>query len=357
MKHILVYGMTNNPGGIETYLLSFFQRAQGKGVHLDFVSDFPAISGSEILESRGASLFFIPAKSKSLWGHLRGLWKILRQHKEYQTVYFNILDAGAAITMIVPFLLRRKIVVHSHNDNTEKLRLHKLCKPFLNFMAKGHAACSPMAGEYMFGAAGADCLVIPNAIDSEKYAFDDSLRQKKRRELGVEGRPVICHVGRISYQKNPMGLIDIFQEVHRQNPDAILLSVGGGELMEQFTDYIARKGLTDCVKRLGVRKDVPEILQAADVFLFPSLFEGLGIALLEAQAAGLPCVISDVIPKQAIVTDLVCSVSLDAPPEAWAKLVLDRIALPRRNTKSDIVSAGFDISCCEDFDRQLIALF
>ena len=356
MKRVLVYGMTDNPGGIETYLLNFFQRVQGKGVLLDFVSDFPAISGSDILERQGASLHFIPAKSKSLWGHLKGMWKILRQHKEYETVYFNILDAGAAVTMLVPFLLGRKIVVHSHNGSTDRIRLHKLCRPFLKIMTKGRVACSSLAAEYMFGDSKA-CLVIPNAIDGAKYAFHASVLQAKRQELGIENRPVICHVGRISRQKNPMGLIDIFEEVHRQRPETVLLSVGNGEWMEQFTDYIAKKNLADSVKCLGVRKDVAEILQASDVFLFPSLYEGLPISLLEAQAAGLSCVISDVISQQSIITDLVCPVSLNEPPQVWAERVLERMDLPRKNTLPDLIAAGYDISCCEEFDKQLIALF
>lgn len=357
MKHVLVYGMTDNPGGIETYLLNFFQRVQGNDIMLDFVSDFPAICGSEVLRKRGANLYFIPAKSKDLWGHLKGMWQILNQHKEYEAVYFNILDAGAAITMLPVFLLRRKIVVHSHNNDTDKARLHKLMKPLLNFMTKGRAACSESAAVYMFGERCGDCLVIPNAIDAKHYAYCEAMRQAKRKELGIQKHLVVCHVGRISMQKNPLRLIDIFEAVHQKCPEAILLSVGNGEMMDEYRAYIEQKGLKDAVMCLGVRKDIAEILQAADVFLFPSLYEGLGIAVLEAQAAGLPCVISDVIPRQASVTDLVQAVSLDTPAEQWAECVLEQAKMPRKNTFSDLVKAGFDVSCCVDFDKKLLELF
>lgn len=357
MKHVLVYGMTDNPGGIETYLLNFFQRVQGHGVMLDFVSDFAAVSGSNVLEQGGATIYRIPAKSKDLWGHLRGIWKILMEHREYTSVYFNILDAGAAVTMIPVFLAGRKIVVHSHNNDTEKKRLHKLCKPFLNLMASGRAACSEAAADYMFGKTAKNTLIVPNAIDAAKFAFSEEVRAEKRRALHLGNRPCICHVGRIAQQKNPFGLIDIFEAVHRKCPEAMLLSVGDGELMGEFRRYIADKGLNSAVICLGARNDVAELYSAADVFLFPSLYEGLGIVVLEAQAAGLPCVISDVIPKQAWITDLVCPVPLTAEPDVWADRVLMQLGQPRKDSYREIVAAGYDISCCSSFDEKLVDMF
>lgn len=357
MKHVLVYGMTDNPGGIETYLLNFYQRVQGSGVMLDYVSDFPSISGSEILTERGSKLYFIPAKSRDLKAHLMGMWRILHEHVEYEAVYFNILDAGAAVTMLPVFLAGRKIIVHSHNNDTEKMRLHKLCKPFLNIMASGRAACSESAAGYMFGKTAKNTLIIPNAIDAAKFAFSDEVREQKRQELSLGNRPCICHVGRIAPQKNPFGLIDIFEAVHRKCPEAVLLSVGDGDLMGEFRRYIADKGLESAVICLGARNDVAELYSAADVFLFPSLYEGLGIVVLEAQAAGLPCVISDVIPKQVVVTDLVCPVPLTAEPDMWADRIIERLSVKRRDTRAELIAAGYDISCCAEFDEKLIEQF
>lgn len=354
MKHILVYGMSDNPGGIETYLLNIFLRVQDKLVHMDFVSDFPAVAHSEILEERGAKLHFIPAKSKNLFGHLAAVWRILKRHSEYEAVYFNILDAGAAVTMIPVFLLGRKIVVHSHNNSTEKIRLHRICKPFLNFFTAERAACSEPAAEYMFGGKAKRALIVPNAIDAARFTFCEETRIRKRQELGIGDRPCICHVGRITQQKNPLGLIDMFEAVHRKCPEAVLLSVGTGDMTDRFQSYIAQKGLSDAVICLGARHDVDELYQAADVFLFPSLYEGLGIVVLEAQAAGLPCVISDVIPKQATVTDLVHALSLDASPEVWADRVISCFGTPRRDTHKELIAAGFDISCCQEFDRKIM---
>ncbi len=357
MKHILVYGMTDNPGGIEAYLHSFFARVQGAAVQLDFVSDFPAVSGAEALQARGAAIHFIPAKSKDLKGHLLGMWRLLRAHPEYKTVYFNILDAGAAVTMLPVFLLGRRIVVHSHNNDTDKKKLHKLTKPFLNLMTRFRAACSEEAAQYMFGRRSKDTLVIPNVIDAEKYRFSPESRKKMRRSLGLGSRLAVCHVGRISRQKNPLGLIDIFEAIRRKDPNALLLSVGGGEMQAQFLSYIAQKGLTDAVMCLGVRDDVADILQAADVFLLPSLYEGFGIVAVEAQAAGLPCVVSQAVPKAAAITKLMHPVSLEDPPEIWADTVLALGNTPRRDMYREIADAGYDISCCGQWDEKLLALF
>lgn len=357
MKHVLVYGMTDNPGGIETYVLNFFERVQGKGVQLDFISDFPTIAHSERLTAKGAKLFFFPAKSKDLWGHLKGMWKLLRGHKEYKTVYFNILDAGAAITMVPAFLLGRRIVVHSHNGSTDKVKLHKLCKPFLNLMASARVACSRVAAEHMFCGKGKQCLVIPNAIDGAAHRFDPQLREEKRAQLQLGQRPAICHVGRLSLQKNPLGLLDIFEALLEECPQAVLLSVGDGEMAEQFHGRIAEKGLGESVKCLGVRNDVSQILQAADVFLLPSLYEGLPISLLEAQASGLPCVVSDAVSAESAITDRVSFVSLEAEPRIWAQKLVAALQLPRQDCYHQILEAGFDLSCCDTFDQLLLEKF
>ena len=356
MKTVLVYGMTSNPGGIESYVHGMFDRMQGELVQFDFVSDFPSISGAERLTARGAKLHFIPAKGTDLKGHIKGLWQILRQHPEYETVYFNVLDAGSVITMLVPFLLGRKIVAHSHSSSTDKMKLHKLCKPLLNGIVKGRLSCSDAASEFMFGK-NKDVLVVPNAIDTKQYAFSQEVRTAKRAELQLGDRPVFCHVGRITPAKNPFGLIDIFEAVHKRCPEAVLLSVGDGELKEEFKAYIAKKQLKDSVRLLGVRHDVPELLTCADVFLFPSIFEGLPISLVEAQASGIPCVISTAIPAQATITDVVCAIPLEKSPDIWADEILKRINQPHKDTYAQIVSAGFDISCIQEYDKKLMQMF
>lgn len=356
MKYILVYGMTNNPGGIETYLLNLFMRIDKSKYMFDFVSDFPSITYSDVFLKSGSRLYYIVAKSKGLFKQWKQLWSILKHHPEYKTMYFNILDAGALFTMIIPFAMGRKIVIHSHNSSTEKIMLHRICRPFLAIVSKDYAACSLEAAKYMFGKNYKKTLIIPNAIDAKKFAYNPDIRKCKREELGIENKFVLCNVGRITKQKNPLGLIDIFEAFYKKHPNSILISVGSGDMMDAFENYIESKSLTNAVLILGKRSDVAEILQAADLFLFPSLYEGFGIVIIEAQASGLPCMISDCIPKEVIITNSVSMLSIKDSSNQWCKEIERMMNIKRRNTYAEVCKSGYDQSCASDYDNKLLSI-
>ena len=357
MKHVLVYGMTSNPGGIESYLMGWFRRVQDTDFHVDFLCDFPTIAYADEIAARGAKVHFIPAKGKHLFRHLAAIRKVLKEHPEYETVYANVLDAGVAISLMPVRRAGRRIVVHSHNGDTDKPRLHNRCKPMLARMNPGRVACSKLAAQHMFGEDGAKALIIPNVIDAEKFRFDPAAREEKRKELGLaEGAPAVIHVGRISAQKNPLRLVDIMAAIKEQRPDAKLFHVGDGELRDEFRAYIRDKEMEETVLPLGLRTDIPALLSASDVFLLPSLYEGLPISLLEAQAAGLPCVASDRITNEASVTGLVQSLSLDAPDQAWADAVTAAAEQPHTDTKEEIARAGYDLSSVGEKDGELAKL-
>ncbi len=351
-RRVLAYGMTDNPGGIESYLMGLYNRLPAGA--MDFLCDFPAIAYADELAAKNADVYFIPAKSRSLFGHWRGTARVLRAHPEYRTVYVNALDAGCVFLAVVPWLMGRRVVVHSHNGDTDKRTLHRLCKPFLNALAAGRVSCSDAAAAHMFG--DRPSLFIPNAIDAKSYRFDAAVRASVRASLGLGDRLAVCHVGRLSTQKNPLGLLDIFAAVRARRPDAVLLSVGEGEMAAAFDDRIHTLGLDGAVLRLGRRSDVPAILQAADVFVLPSYYEGLSIALLEAQAAGLGCVVSDTISPQTVITPLVRSLPLADGPDAWADAVLVAADTARTDTTALIREAGFDAARCEESDAALLAM-
>lgn len=357
MERILVYGMTDNPGGIETYLLNMSRKLNRGKINFDFVTDFTSIAYEKELCAMGCKIYYIPAKSKDLKGHISELNKILKNHKEYHTVYFNILEAGAAITMAVPFLQRKKIVVHSHNGATDKVKLHKYMKPFLNFMAKEYAACSQVAASFMFTdkiVSSGKVLIVPNVIDAEKYEFDQTVRDRYRKLLNVEDNHVICHVGRLSNQKNPFRMLEIFREVLKKDMSARLISVGTGELEEEVHAYAKKIGIYDKIKFLGRRKDVAEILQASDVFFLPSLYEGLPIVAIEAQASGLWCVLSENITEEINITGNVTFLKLDELDSVWVEELCKRMQFERRAMSKVIIEKGFDIYNQEKIQTKLI---
>ena len=197
-------------------------------------------------------------------------------------------------------------------------------KHLLRRYAEYFVACSPEAGKWLFGdkiCNSEKYLLLKNSIDSSAYSFDEETRNEVRKELGLEGRKVIIHVGQFRTQKNHGKVIEVFNELHKRDDSFALVLVGTGEEQDNIKSKVEEIGLKEDVLFLGNRNDIPELLMSADVFLFPSLYEGLGIALLEAQAADLICVVSDTIPELAILTEKVRSVNLTESASVWGDIV------------------------------------
>lgn len=343
MKRILVYGMTDNRGGIESYVMALYRNADKEKVQFDFVTDFPTMAYDDEVKRGGSLIHYIPAKSKNPIGHLRAFRKILKNHPEYDTVYFNILNSGAAFTMSVAKSMGRRCIVHSHNNSDGNMRLHNFFKQRLIKYADKRLACSVPAAEFMFGTADG-CFIINNAISIKDFLFSPDIRESKRSQLGIgDGTFAVLHVGRISPQKNPRAVIDIFGEVQKLRPDSVLLYVGTGEQESEIKSYTEQKGLCESVRFFGMRDDVNEIYSAADVFLLPSLYEGLGIVLIEAQTAGLPCFTSDSVPRATAVTELITYIPLSAPAAEWAKEICAFPAGGRRSMDREVAAAGYSI--------------
>ena len=197
---------------------------------------------------------------------------------------------------------------------------------FLNSNANNYFACSEEAGEWLFGKKiinNNQLKIFKNAINCTEFKFNEDKRKWMRKELGLENKLVIGHVGRFNPQKNHKFLIDIFNEVYKKNKESVLLLVGEGDLLEEMKKYVNKLQLEEAVKFLGLRSDIADLMQSMDVFLFPSKYEGLGVVLIEAQAAGLRCLTSKGTPKEADVTDTVEFLSLEKSAKEWAKIILE----------------------------------
>ena len=236
-------------------------------------------------------------------------------------------------------------IAHSHNksqDKNLKYPIKLLSKHLIPKYATHLFSCGKEAGDWMFG--GNTYTVLNNAIDTEKYRYDCQIRNQVRDELKISKSDfVIGHVGRFNPPKNHSFLIDVFKSVHDKNRNSKLLLVGTGNGQSNIREKVDNLGLSDSVIFLGNRGDVNRILQAMDVFLFPSLYEGLPLSIIEAQAAGLPCIISDSVPSECRVTDLAESLDLNLPIDKWANAVLEKQSAIRKNTYQEIKNAGYDI--------------
>ena len=219
----------------------------------------------------------------------------------------------------------------------------------LRYQADYLFSCSMEAGRWLFGekAVKGKChYVLKNAIDANVYRYDAGEREKYRSEIAVDGKFVCVHVGRFCAAKNHGFLLEVFQKVCQLYNDAVLILVGDGELRGEIERKIQNLGIQDVVMLLGNRYDIPKILQAADMFLFPSEWEGLGIAAVEAQAAGLPCICSDRVPNLVKVTEDCRFLPLEA--DVWIREI-QRTAGNRRDTYERIVKAGFDVHATADW--------
>ena len=235
-------------------------------------------------------------------------------------------------------------IAHSHNSNQEhnfKYPIKLLYKRAIPRYATHLFACGEEAGKWMFGNHRFD--IVRNGIDVEKYRYNIKDRQRIRNEFNVlDNELLVGNVGRFSEQKNHKFIIDVFEAIQRNN-QAKLLLVGNGELLDEIIKLVNQKNLSDKVIFAGLRNDIPSILQAIDVFLMPSLYEGVPVALIEAQAAGIPCIISDTIPEESVLTESCLRLSLNIEPKEWAESLVSFSENGRSDNTESIKKAGYDV--------------
>lgn len=348
MKRILVYGMTSNRGGIEAYVMNYFRLLKNQQIIFDFVTEHEQIAYADEIKSLGGEIYIIPSRRAGLFKHMNSLRKILKGHKEYDTIYFNILSASEVFTVLSACFMRKvRKIVHSHNNSVKSVRRHCLLRPLLNFASDIKLACSEEAAEFMFGTRSVqknEVTVIFNAIDVDKYSFDCKIRDDVRNKLGISAENyVIGHVGRLCYQKNSLFIIELFNHISHINENALLLMVGDGEDRNQVEQAIKQFGIEEKVLMLGMRNDVDELMQAMDVFLLPSRFEGLPVVLVEAQTAGLQCVCANRFTNKSDVTGNVEFIELEEDIECWVTAVLSKQGIERKSEKDAVTEAGFNI--------------
>ena len=262
--------------------------------------------------------------------------------KKYDCIYVHSNSATATIELLTAKLSGvKQRIIHIHNSTCTHIRIHNMLKPFFFHSYTLAIACSGLAGEWAFGKKH-PYYVLNNAIDVLKYRFSETVRFQVRRELSLENKLVIGHVGKFNKQKNHLFLLDVFREILKRNRDAKLLLVGDGELKENIENKISEQQLTNSVILVGMKTNVENYLQAMDVFVFPSLYEGMPLSVLEAQASGLECILSDSITKDVDITNKVIFMSLKKSAKDWSEVILST------NTKNRTESSSENIKKMKD---------
>lgn len=338
-------------GGSQAFVMEMYRNIDRNKIQFDFVT-FPNQKGvlySQIL-SLGGRVFESPQYNGlnhfifiSWWNHF------LTNHPEYKIVHGHIRSVAAIYLPIV----RKKgcfAILHSHSTSNGR-GVSAFIKSILQAPVKHQAdyyfACSQEAGQWLFGnktVKGKQYRTIRNAINPERFAFNSEKRAEIRKSYHIEKAFVIGHAGRFIEAKNHVFLIDILKEALTFNKSAILFLAGDGKLQKEIKDKCRRMGLSNKVLFAGSKADIEDLYQAMDVFVFPSLWEGLGIAVIEAQASGLPCLVSKEVPDEAdIGAGLVQKLDLKLGAKGWAEKALSYRKAERRSYAQEVRDAGYDI--------------
>lgn len=342
-----------NRGGAETMVMNYYRHMDRSRVQLDFLVHREERGAYEDeIEALGGCIYRMPSvRPWTAHSYRKQIRHFLAEHPEYRILHSHMSELGLYAFQVAKQMDIPVRICHAHNrphgiDLKSPVRwyMKTRMRPYIThrFM------CGQESGEWLFGNKYADEFIqMNNAIDAAAFAYDPARRGKVRQALSLpEDVLTIGHVGRFNKQKNHPFLIDAFAALHREEPRSVLLLVGDGEDRSRVEEQVRASGLTDAVRFLGSRADVSDLLLAMDVFAFPSFFEGLSVASVEAQAAGLPCLISDGVPIECKKTDLVHILPLGSGADAWGGELLRLAREGRENRKvttDEIRAAGFDV--------------
>ncbi len=323
-------------------------------VQFDYVIDHPGqLYYGDIVKQLGGKIFEMPTFRGTNFFEISKRWKyFFKEHPEYRVLHSHV-RSYASLYLPIAHKAGLKTIIHSHSTSNGKgfsSIVKRIMQYPLRFQADHFFACSKESGAWLFGKKVVDSEkfhILQNAIDAEKYRFNQDVRDKYRKEIGLGDKKTFIHVGRFHPAKNHSFLLNLFAEIHKKDANTILILAGDGELRPEIEKQISDLKIQDSVLLLGSRSDVVNLLQAADCFLFPSNWEGLPVTVVEAQAAGLPCFISDKVTEEVGISDLVKYLPIDQGIQFWIDALENTNLLEKKDVSEQISSAGFDIRFTE----------
>lgn len=347
MRKILIINTSGLAiGGITTHMYNYIKTLKVKGYESTFTIVVTGIRDEKMLEKfakLGCKIKYLPDRKKEFLRYIFSLIKLIRIH------HFDVIHVhGNSSTMGIETTLARLYgipirIAHCHNAKCDHPRMHKLLYPFLNIGKTEALACSKSAGEWIYGRE--NFIILPNAIDLQKFRYNSEIRNKYRRLLEIDDETLLIgHVGNFNEQKNHKFLINIFYQVQLQKKAKIIL-IGTGHLLESIKEQVNKLHINDKVIFLGERNDVNCWMQAMDLFVFPSLWEGLPVSLIEAQASGLDCIISDNISKEVIINSKYVSILTLNDITTWKENVCNTtFDYSRKDRYKQLQKMGYDIN-------------
>lgn len=336
-------------GGIPVMVMNLYRAMNRDEVQFDFIifTQEHGVFNDEI-ESMGGKIFYIPKfNGKNLFAVKKAWNDFFIAHPEYKIIHSHVRSTAF---LYLPIAKKHglKTIEHSHstsNGGGISSFVKYLFQLPLKYQADYLFACSDIAGQWLYGKSvlsKKNYKMIPNGIKLEDFKYSDDTRQRLRDSFHIKNELVIGHSGRFHEAKNHKFLLEIFAKVRSKNVNAKLLLVGDGDLRQSIEEEIDRLGIKDSVIITGMIRDVAPYYSAMDIFVFPSLWEGLPVSVVEAQAAGLPCLISDTITKQVDFSELVKTLPINTGCDVWVDAI-EKADYTRKDVSDSIREAGFDI--------------
>lgn len=332
--------------GLETMLMNYYRNIDRDRIQFDFLTHRPYRAAyDDEIESMGGRVYYAPRLYPQNYpAYFRFMKKFYAEHSEYTIIHSHI-DAMSAFPLYAAKKSGLPVrIAHSHNtrlDKDAKIVIKYFAKKAVPLVANEYWSCGELAGTFMYGEK--PFKVIHNAIDLERFQYDAVIRTRVRKNLGLENAFVIGHVGRYCSVKNQSFLLDIFKIIGTQKENVHLLLIGIGDEEENLRKKAVALGIADKVTFLVNRSDVNELYQAMDVFVMPSLYEGLPVVCVEAQANGLPCLVSDRISEEVLLTGNIQSKSLSDGAESWANDILQNKSARSVTAIQELKEKGYDI--------------
>ena len=336
-------------GGITTHMLNYISVInRNKNYEIDVVAT--VLENQNIVDkfkSLGCGIIHLPHRQKQLLSYIMTLFRVMYKGN-YDVVHIHGNSATAVLELQVAKWAGIKVrIIHNHTSCCQHKILNKLLLPEYRCSFTQAVACSNEAGKWLYGEGR--FIILRNAINVRCFAFNVEKRMAMRHTLGfVDDEYVIGHIGAFMEAKNHPFLIEVFAKYHALHPNSRLLLIGDGELRPLAETAIDKNKVNDCVVLAGLRSDIPDVLQAMDIFLFPSIYEGMPLSVVEAQASGLPCIVSDAVTKLINIGEDVVQLSLNKGTDYWAEYLsnvnyqLSRQERCERNIEL-ITQAGYNI--------------
>ena len=338
-----------NGGGVDSVVYNYLSHMDTRDMEIELV----AISmGKEqfrekMFKDLSVKIHYVP---HNIFKRIKVVKDIIK-HGRFDVVHAHCEFLSEWYLGIAKYYGVRIRIMHSHTANSRVSFYQHVYRPIGHIIAKltstGCFACGENAAISLWGCKylkDGKCYIMHNAIEVQKFCFDDSIRRKMRDKMGWSNKWIIVSVARLTTPKNHIYTLKLFKEIHKKHNDALLILVGEGELRHELEIRILQLDIKDSVILLGNRDDIPAILSASDCFILPSLYEGFPVVAIEAQANGLPIIMSDNITKECGITDIATFLSLKDPYEKWEEALMRKNSEDRKQYAKIVSDAGFNIN-------------